>query len=187
MGSKTKKQKSRNFATILYSDSCPDFVTPISEEKVYYAISPLHNLDLKDSETGELKKEHVHVFFSFSGPTTVEHATELVRRIGGVGCEIVRDKKAYIRYLVHIDSPDKHQYSKDDIITNFDISPYFSDPDSICFELTNQIIENDISNFSELVILNKGNKPALRWISTHAYYLNILINDYKNQKKERFL
>lgn len=106
----------RNFATILYTDSMPDNVFDlISDLHVPCALSPLHDMDIKDDGTGELKKPHYHLLFCLDAKTTEHAAREMIASIGGVGLEIVKSKRSYARYLCHLDNSEKAQYDKSGI------------------------------------------------------------------------
>lgn len=106
--------RTRNFATVVYPESAPpDWLDILIEQKIPAFISPLHNADV--NPTGEIKKEHYHVLIMFEGVKTVEQATKIFELIGGVGCEVVQSLRGYARYLCHMDNPEKHQYSVDDV------------------------------------------------------------------------
>lgn len=108
-------KRTRNFATVVYPESAPeDWKNILSEMKVPCFVSPFHNLDI--NPTGEVKKEHYHVLFMFEGKKSVEQVLELIKQIGGVGCEQVLSIRGYARYLCHLDNPDKTQYSVDDVL-----------------------------------------------------------------------
>ena len=107
----------RNFATVLYTDSMPDNVFDLlADLHVPLAVSPLHDRDLREDGSQEFKKPHYHVLFCLDGKITETRAREMIRSFGGVGFEQVRSKKAYQRYLCHLDDFDKAQYNPSDIM-----------------------------------------------------------------------
>lgn len=109
------KGRTRNFATIVYAESAPsDWQNILAEKFVPAFISPYHDSD--KNANGEPKKPHWHVMIMFDGVKTNEQAKEIFDCIGGVGCERVGTVRGYARYLCHLDNPDKHQYSTDDVI-----------------------------------------------------------------------
>lgn len=115
----------RNFEFILYPDNQEDidFLYLIKKSGVKYAYI-LHNMDIK--EDGELKEKHIHLLVFNDDACTI---TAFCDRYGYTKynkCEIVKAKKQAIRYLIHIDYEEKYQYDVQQIITNFDISPYFN-------------------------------------------------------------
>lgn len=111
---KTKDNRVRNFATVVYPESAPvDWQETLSVQFVPAFISPLHDKDL--NPTGEPKKPHYHVVVMYDGKKTMEQAKELFSLFGGVGCEIVQSIRGYARYLCHLDNPEKAQYSPDEV------------------------------------------------------------------------
>lgn len=106
--------RTRNFATVVYPESAPEnWQEILSEQFVPAFISPLHDKDI--NPTGEAKKPHWHVMLMFDGVKTIEQATEIFNKIGGVGCEVVQSQRGYARYLCHMDNPEKSQYSPEDV------------------------------------------------------------------------
>lgn len=109
------KGRTRLFATVVYPESAPeDWQQRLEALHIAAMVSPLHCLDTLP--TGEVKKAHYHVLWRYEGVKTPQQAQEVVDLIGGAGAvEIVADYRGYARYLCHLDSPDKAQYSPDDI------------------------------------------------------------------------
>lgn len=107
--------RSRIFATVVYPESAPaDWLERLEGEHIAAMVSPLHCMDTLP--TGEQKKEHYHVLWRYDGVKTPAQAQQVVNLIGGAGAvEIVADYRGYARYLVHLDSPDKAQYSPEDV------------------------------------------------------------------------
>ena len=110
-----KNGSSTAWATVLYPDSMPSNVWDILEHfYIPIAVSPLHDSDLKDD--GSLDKPHYHVLFTFGkSKKSPSQFDEMRALIGGVGKECVMSAKGYARYLCHLDSPNKHQYSISDV------------------------------------------------------------------------
>lgn len=115
MANSVPSSRFRNFATIIYPDSAPeDWRSVLSDHHIPAFISPLHDSD--ENPTGERKKPHYHVILMFEGKKSIEQINEIMRSFGGVGeAEVVKSLRAYARYLCHLDNPDKHQYSTDDV------------------------------------------------------------------------
>ena len=106
--------RTRNFACVVYPESAPEnWFSILSEHKIPALISPLHDSDV--NPTGEPKKEHYHVILMFEGVKTTEQVKEIFQTIGGVGCEVVQSVRGYARYLCHLDNPEKHQYSVNEV------------------------------------------------------------------------
>lgn len=111
----TKPGRGRLFATVVYPESAPaDWRERLDGLHIAAMVSPIHDADTLP--TGERKKAHYHVLWRYDGVKTPAQAQEVVTAIGGAGAvEIVADYRGYARYLCHLDSPDKAQYSPDDI------------------------------------------------------------------------
>lgn len=114
---KSKSQgRTRNYATILYLDSCVEnWQQILSEQCIPAFVSPLHDKDL--NPTGELKKAHYHVMVMFEGVKSVEQVKVIFDLIGGVGCEKINSIRGYSRYLCHLDNPEKVQYNTSDVLS----------------------------------------------------------------------
>ncbi len=110
-----RASRTRDFATVIYPESAPEnWLDILKEQKIQALVSPLHDSDLNADNTP--KKPHYHVHIMFEGPKTKEQAVSLFSLIGGVGCEIVNSRRGMARYLTHEDNPEKHKYSRDDVI-----------------------------------------------------------------------
>lgn len=106
---KSSKGRTRNYATVVYSESAPvDWEDILASHLVPAFISPYHCDDV--NPTGEHKKEHYHVIIMFDSVKTAAQAREVFDTIGGVGCEPIKSIRGYARYLCHLDNPEKAQY-----------------------------------------------------------------------------
>ena len=105
------QRRSRYYACIVYEESAPaDWIEVLERQHIPAIISPLHDLDIKDDETGELKKPHYHVLVLWESQKSRDQAKELFELIGGVGAEMVGAIRSYARYLCHMDDRTKPQY-----------------------------------------------------------------------------
>lgn len=124
----SKKKKAQNstpaprrtntFAFLIYPEwsNFKQIITYIQNER--YALI-LHDMDIKDDETGELKKPHVHVVVRFQGRRTLQSVQNEYKK-QGVEPRFVEtcNERVMLRYLTHIDDKDKHQYPYERIDTN---------------------------------------------------------------------
>lgn len=114
MAKSALQKRTRAWASIVYDESAPDcWRETLQSYMVQTFVSPLHDSDKKDD--GTLKKPHFHVLMMYDGVKTPEQAREIFDSFGGVGCEPVQSVRGYARYLCHLDNPEKHQYSPDDV------------------------------------------------------------------------
>lgn len=156
------QQRTRNFATVVYPESAPpDWKAILERHCIPAFISPLHNKDL-DSE-GNIKKEHYHIVIFFEGCKTKEQAKEIFDTIGGVGVEIVKNARAYSRYLCHLDNKDKVKYNPDDVIAlsgadyNTMIS-LSSDKYTAIGEMIEFCMANNMISYATLLLYAKKNR-----------------------------
>lgn len=177
MADKRGVSRTRNYATVVYLDSCADnWVDIIENEKVPVFISPLHDSDV--NANGDDKKPHFHVLVMFDSVKTQEQARAFFEKFGGVGCEVVNSLRAYARYLCHLDNPEKAQYKIDDVV-QFGGADYLtciscsSDKQKSIREMIVYIEENDITCFADLALWSSQNKSD--WfdclINSGAYFI----------------
>ena len=124
-------QRSTTWTFLVYPDSAPaDWINLLKNLHVPFIISPLHDKDIKDKTTGELKKPHYHCIIRFRSKKSFSQIkTEVSDKINGPIPQPVVDFAMMVRYLIHMDDPDKYQYNKEDIETygNIDIKEYIYD------------------------------------------------------------
>lgn len=168
----------RTFACLLYPESMPEDVwTQIDELHLPIAVSPLHDKDVLE-DSGELKKPHYHLMVCLSGKKTQKAMSEIFRSFGGVGCEVVLDRKGYMRYLCHLDNDDKAKYDTDEIKVFGGLSlDLKADGSRGVFEMVKElqcvISTYEIMNTRDLVFcLIENNKPdLLAYVQDHAYFV----------------
>lgn len=107
--------KTRNFAFILYEDSCQEDWKKELENMHVEAVWIYHDKDV--TEEGELKKPHYHIMIMWDGPISMVMARNIAGHFGAANnyVESVRSKKTYARYMCHLDQPNKYQYGVDSL------------------------------------------------------------------------
>jgi len=165
---KKKKQRTKNWATIVYPESAPlNWIDILEEEHIPALISPLHDKDL--DKNGKTKKPHHHVILLFDGLKTEEQAKEIFTLIGGVGIEKIKSLKSYTRYLCHLDNTKKAQYDTADIIelSGADFE-YASKTAQGKYQAIREMIdfcdEHLIDSYAELILYAKDNRED--WFQT---------------------
>lgn len=149
------QKRTRAWATIVYEESAPDcWRETLQSYMVQTFVSPLHDSDQKDD--GSLKKPHYHVLMMYDGVKTPEQAREIFESFCGVGCEPVQSVRGYARYLCHLDNPEKHQYSPDDVCA-YCGADYISvigqqaDKYAAIAQMMLWVSENDVVAYSDLL------------------------------------
>jgi hypothetical protein len=108
--------KTRNWSSIVYPESAPDcWRDLLADTHIPALISPLHDRD--EAADGTMKKPHYHIVIMSDGPITQKRANEIFEPLCGTkSAERILSLKGYVRYLAHLDDPDKAQYDPADII-----------------------------------------------------------------------
>lgn len=122
-----KDNRARAWTFVVYPDSAPEnWICILAEEKVPFCVSPLHDRDI--NPTGEAKKSHYHVVMYFSGKKSFDQVCDISDSIKQPHPQYVNDLRGMVRYLAHLDNPEKAQYSKLDIRSycGFDASSYLA-------------------------------------------------------------
>lgn len=118
-------QRTRNWTVIFYPEDLPENWTSIVDDLHFKWIeSPLHDKDI--NADGQPKKPHCHTLFMFDVVKTEEQITALLKEVFGesetgsiVGVATpmkVSDRCAIVRYMAHLDNPDKAQYDVAEIV-----------------------------------------------------------------------
>mgnify|MGYP000849114105 CR=1 FL=1 len=109
-----KETRTRNWTCIVYPDSTPEnWIDILNDMHIEFVISPLHDQD--KNANGELKKPHWHVMLMFGGVKTYDQVKEITDQINCPRPERCHNAKAMVRYMAHLDNPDKAQYKIEDI------------------------------------------------------------------------
>ena len=112
-----KETRSRHWTFLVYPDSeklDKHWRDTLSEMGLQVAISPLHDKD--KNKDGTEKKPHFHCVLVFDSVKAREQVQEICRTIGtNEQCQRVLNLKGTMRYLCHMDDPQKAQYGIDDV------------------------------------------------------------------------
>lgn len=86
----------------------------IDEEHIQWIESPLHDKDT--NADGTPKKPHIHLLFMYESVKTFEQVKELTDKLNAPIPQKCNGAKGLVRYMAHLDNPEKVQYSVSDII-----------------------------------------------------------------------
>lgn len=193
MDNSNKNKKTRSWTFIVYPESAPDnWRDVIDEEHVAWVESPLHDKDVNPD--GEIKKHHWHVLLLFDGPTTFNNAKSIADKLNAPIPQAVASAKGMVRYMIHMDNPEKYQYSRNDIIGHggADVDSFFelsnSNRLSVLKDISAYVMDNQVTSFADLTFYAIQNSDD--WfdiIANHnTLFLNKLIDSMwqKSYKKE---
>ena len=178
----------RNWATVVYPESAKEnWLETLQELKSPVFVSPLHDRDINPS--GEKKKEHYHVLFTFEGKKSKEQIKEITDSIGAVGQEPINSLRGYVRYLCHLDNPEKVRYNESDVLC-FGGADYSSivglatDRYKAFREMQSFVRENRIRSFADLadyasecrndwyrILCDSGTIFMKEYIKSYTYFL----------------
>lgn len=107
--------RNRGFAFVLYPESAPENWRDIIDGfHVAWAESPLHCFDTDPN--GEVKKPHWHIVLNFDSVKSLDQVKKLIEPLN---CTIpipLNSVRGMVRYMAHLDNPEKYQYPVDQII-----------------------------------------------------------------------
>jgi hypothetical protein len=153
---KTRGQgRTRGFNLIVYPESAPENWRSILDElHIAWVESPLHDLDVNPD--GEVKKAHYHVTLIFDSVKDIEQVKEITDLLNGPHPQKCNSIRGSIRYMVHMDNPEKYQYDKSKIIAHGGadvaelLKPSNSERYSLIAEMMTFCDENEITEFVDL-------------------------------------
>ena len=172
-----EKKRTRNYAFLVYPESAPpNWMEILSDTHCPAFVSPLHDRDINPD--GELKKAHYHVMLLFDGVKSSDQAQAIRDAVGGVGWEQIASQRGYIRYLCHLDNPEKHQYRKEDVkafggLNYFAMVSLPTDIDAIIDDMTRYIDANQVFSFRTFAAYCRDYNPDWSYALKHSasYYI----------------
>lgn len=151
---KEKDSRIRNWSCIVYPDSVKENWREILDDMhLKWVESPLHDKD--KNPDGEDKKPHIHVGMFFDGKKSYDQVNDICSMIGATIPVRMQNPKGFVRYLAHMDNPEKAQYNVNDIICHggFDKESYIDisnrDKRLIIKDMMDYIEANEITSFYE--------------------------------------
>lgn len=152
---KPKETRTKTWTIVLYPESAPaNWRDLIDEQHIEWIESPLHDQDY--DATGELKKAHWHILLIFGGVKAYEQVRELTDVLNAPSPQRCHNARAMVRYMAHLDNPDKALYEATGIIGHggADVSemlkPSSSERYSLIKEMIGFVQANEITEFKDL-------------------------------------
>ena len=164
--------RTRNFAFLVYPESAPpNWLEILDDAHCPAFVSPLHDRDINPD--GDPKKPHYHVMLIFDSVKTIAQAQEIRDSIAGVGWEKIASQRGYIRYLCHLDNPEKAQYSQDDIkcfggLDYFSMVTLPTDVDAMLDDMTRYIDKYQVYSFRRFCSYCRDNNKAWSYVLKHS-------------------
>lgn len=149
--------RGRNWSIVGYpDDSLPKNYREILCDELHlcFCESPVHDADLNGD--GSEKKKHIHFVFTFEGNKSLEQIQEISDRLHSPNPMRIANLRSMVRYLIHADNPEKHQYQWSDIKSfgGFDVESHFTKSRAEYNQIVKDIIhfckDNRITEFGVL-------------------------------------
>lgn len=154
--SKSKDQRARTWTFVVYPESAPEnWRDVLSDYHIPWVESPLHDKDVNPD--GEVKKAHRHIILFFDGKKSFEQVQEITDALNAPIPQKTANPKGLVRYLIHMDNPEKYQYKREKIVCHCgaDIDEYFalsaSSKNAILWEIIEFIRENQVESLVEFM------------------------------------
>lgn len=176
---------------VVYPDSAPkNWREYLDETHIEWVESPLHEWDV--NPTGEVKKPHWHVLLMFGGVKSYEQVCDFIQPLNCPIPQRCHNAKAMVRYMAHLDNPEKFQYNVADIVSHggVDIAellrPSSSERYSLIREMTDYIKENQITEFCDFMFYAMSERyddwfPLL--CDSSAYVIGLVIKSQRHRSE----
>jgi hypothetical protein len=151
--------KRRNYTFALVTENTPninEIIELVTQYPKYAYI--LHDKDVKDDGTGELKPAHYHFYIEFPSPRSLRAVSKELNIIESM-LRQVYDKRGILNYLTHKKQPEKFQYNDSEIMTNMDFAS----------EIAESVVIKTLYN--DLKFVKMGLLAADRFIETYQVYI----------------
>lgn len=169
---KRKNSRSRNWCLVVYPDSAPEnWRELLDNEHLSWIEGPLHDND--KNPDGELKKPHWHIILTYASNTSYEAVLEIAGMLNSPIPERCRNLRGAIRYLIHMDNPEKAQYNKKGIISHGGsvigtaLDGAKVDKVSVTKEIYKFIRDNNIMDYCAVIDYAMDNEPD--WFEALTY------------------
>jgi hypothetical protein len=160
---KAKDERARHWTFVVYPEGNPPAPTNwrdiLDELHTAWVESPLHDMDF--DENGEQKKEHWHVLMMFDGKKSFEQIKKITDMLNAPIPQKVASARGLVRYMVHWDNPDKHQYNAADIVAHCGadmaelLKPTSSTRYQLIAEMMDYVLEYDLFEMEDLITYAK--------------------------------
>lgn len=192
--SKNKDQRARTWTFVVYPESAPENWRDIlSDYHIPWVESPLHDKDVNPD--GEVKKAHWHIILFFDGKKSFEQVQEITDALNAPIPQKTANAKGLVRYLIHMDNPEKYQYKREEIVCHCgaDIDEYFALSSSSrrveLREMIEFISDSKIDNFDDFLMYCIRQKE-FDWFDIAVNHNTLAINKqldsiYQKNKSDR--
>lgn len=182
-----KDDRARTWAFVGYPESLPtNWRDELDALSVPWCCSPLHDKDVNET-TGEPKKPHRHFVLSFEGKKSYEQVKAITDRLNATVPQKCYSVRGAVRYMAHLDNPEKAQYSTADILSGmgFDVDDALkltaSERDLILQRLEDTIWTKHVKEYAHLAYWVSKYHPEWReTLKSNSYHIGQIIKSIRN-------
>lgn len=186
-----KEVRTRNWTIVVYPDSAPDnWRTILDDFHIEWIESPLHDNDINGD--GEPKKPHWHILLMFGAVKSYEQVKDISDKLNAPIPQRCHNSKSMVRYMAHLDNPEKAQYNISDIRAHggVDLSellrPSSSERYSIIGDMIAYIKNNEVTEFQDLMDYALANEFET-WFPLLCDNSAFVVGQYiKSQRHKKF-
>lgn len=184
-----RDERIRNWTFVLYPESAPvDWRDILDEEHIAWIESPLHDQDI--NADGEPKKPHWHILLLYEGKKSYEQIKEITDKLNATIPQKAASVKGLVRYMAHLDNPEKVQYDRTAIIGHggADVAEYLRPTSSSRYQLIAEMMdfvkEQNIFEMEDLLYYARTERfddwfPLL--CDNSAYIMSALLKSRRNR------
>ena len=184
---KSDNGKSRVWVMLLYPDN--EYHAKILETVFtdFVSVGALHDNDY--SKDGKKTKDHYHIVLYFTSPVYKTHITSKYGFYDKISDFVHKrsDVKKQVRYLLHADTPSKHQYPATYLEGNTERFQKYFDKDgyeaSELVTIINMARSDEFPTLADFVIFICENNLYATY-RRNAYTVNMIYGSYHNPRKE---
>lgn len=185
---RTRDERVRNWSFLVYPESAPaNWRDMLDDLHIQWVESPLHEFDTNPS--GDVKKAHWHVLLLFEGKKSYSQIKEITGTLNATVPQICQSAKGLVRYMAHLDNPEKYQYSPSEIVAHggVDIQDLLKPTSASRYVLIREMMqfvrERGITEYYQLIDYAMENRfddwfPLL--CDSATYPMNALIKSLRN-------
>ena len=175
-----------------YGSVPDDWIQRLNLSGLQYAISPLHDKDKLEDESGRIKKPHYHVIVCYGSPTTYNNVKNLTDNLQCPIPQALEQVRGYYRYFTHKDNADKYQYDEKEIRVGggFNIADFVelskNEVTEIKKELQALIRNENITEYADFMDYLLDNEKTLEYdvASNNTYFFDKYIASKRHKSQQ---
>jgi len=183
------ESRTRNWTFVVYPESAPENWRNILDDlHIEWVESPLHDKDLNGD--GQPKKPHIHVGVFFAGNKTYEQVKEITDSLNCPIPQRCHSARALVRYMAHLDNPEKAQYNPSDIKGHGGVDvadmlrPASSERYTLIADMIAYIKDNNICEFQDLIDYARVNERDT-WFPLLCDSCSFVVGQYIKSQRHR--